>query len=106
MIKLKSPAEIAKMKKSCEIIRDLLLYMEEKVRPGITDFSSIAFIDLDEIVGTENADEMYEKLVLKRKNELRVQYAHSVSFCTDIIILGKTSAAVIRKCLRAAAKKK
>ena len=36
MIRLKSAAEIAKMKKSCEIIRDLLLFMEEKVRPGIT----------------------------------------------------------------------
>ena len=36
MIRLKSTAEIAKMKKSCEIIRDLLLFMEEKVRPGIT----------------------------------------------------------------------
>ena len=36
MIKLKSPAEIAKMKQSGEIIRDLLLFMEEKVRPGIT----------------------------------------------------------------------
>lgn len=94
-----------------ELMRYVSRYQGEeldilKVRPGITDFSSIAFIDLDEIVGTENADEMYEKLVLKRKNELRVQYAHSVSFCTDLTILGKTAAAVIRKCLRAAAKKK
>ena len=31
------------------------------VRPGITDFSSVEFINLDEIVGGENADEMYEK---------------------------------------------
>ena len=38
-----------------------------KVRPGITDFSSVEFINLDEIVGGENADEMYEKYVLKRK---------------------------------------
>lgn len=34
-----------------------------KVRPGITDFSSVEFINLDEIVGGENADEMYEKFV-------------------------------------------
>ena len=33
------------------------------VRPGITDFSSISFISLDEIVGAENADEMYEKYI-------------------------------------------
>ena len=69
-----------------------------KVRPGITDFSSVEFINLDEIVGEENADEMYEKLVLKRKNALRVQYAHSVSFSTDTLILLKTAAAVLKKC--------
>lgn len=38
-----------------------------EVRPGITDYSSIEFINLDEIVGGENADEMYEKHVLKKK---------------------------------------
>ena len=68
-----------------------------QVRPGITDFSSIEFINLDEIVGGENADEMYEKYVLKKKNELRVKYAHSVSFHTDTYILFKTLAAVFNK---------
>ena len=68
-----------------------------QVRPGITDFSSIEFINLDEIVGGENADEMYEKYVLKRKNELRVKYAHEVSFTTDVYILFKTLAAVFNK---------
>ena len=70
-----------------------------KVRPGITDFSSIEFVNLDEIVGEENADEMYEKLVLKRKNALRVKYAHSVSFTTDVYILFKTLAVVLDKAL-------
>lgn len=55
----------------------------EEVRPGITDFSSLEFINLDEIVGTENADEMFEKHVLPRKNKLRVKYAACVSFRTD-----------------------
>ena len=68
-----------------------------QVRPGITDFSSVEFINLDEIVGGENADEMYEKFVLTRKNELRVQYAHSVSLGTDAKILFQTIAAVFRK---------
>lgn len=68
-----------------------------RVRPGITDFSSVEFINLDEIVGRENADEMYEKFVLKKKNELRVKYAHSVSFKTDVYILFKTVKEVIRK---------
>lgn len=68
-----------------------------KVRPGITDFSSVEFINLDEIVGGENADEMYEKHVLKKKNVLRVKYAHEVSFRTDVYILFKTLGAVFHK---------
>lgn len=68
-----------------------------QVRPGITDYSSVEFINLDEIVGGENADEMYEKYVLKKKNALRVKYAHTVSFLTDVYILFKTLAAVADK---------
>ena len=68
-----------------------------EVRPGITDFSSIEFIDLDEIVGAENADEMYEKYVLQKKNRLRIRYAREVSFGTDIYLFGKTVWAVLRK---------
>lgn len=68
-----------------------------QVRPGITDHSSVAFIDLDEIVGDQNADEMYERLVLKKKNALRVEYAETVSFRTDCRILVKTVEAVMKK---------
>ena len=68
-----------------------------QVRPGITDYSSVEFINLDEIVGGENADEMYEKYVLKKKNQLRVKYAHTVSFKTDVYILFKTLGAVFGK---------
>ena len=57
-----------------------------QVRPGITDYSSVEFINLDEIVGGDNADEMYEKYVLKKKNELRVKYAHTVSHGDDLKI--------------------
>lgn len=76
-----------------------------KVRPGITDYSSIEFINLDEIVGGENADEMYEKYVLKRKNALRVKYAHTVSLRTDTYILFKTMGAVLDKILGFVVKK-
>ena len=85
---------------------ELLRYVEQytgqeldilQVRPGITDYSSVEFINLDEIVGDNNADEMYEKLVLGKKNALRVKYAHTVSFKTDAYILFKTVAAVLDK---------
>lgn len=71
-----------------------------KVRPGITDYSSIEFINLDEIVGGENADEMYEKYVLKRKNELRIKYAKTVSFPTDVKLLFVTVWDVLKKACR------
>ncbi len=85
---------------------ELLRYTEQysgdellihRVRPGITDYSSIEFINLDEIVGGENADEMYEKYVLKRKNELRIKYACSVSFGTDVKLLFITIRDVLKK---------
>lgn len=68
-----------------------------EVRPGITDFSSIEFINLDEIVGQGNADEMYEKYVLKKKNQLRIKYAKEVSFGTDIKLFSLTVWRVINK---------
>lgn len=70
------------------------------VRPGITDYSSIKFINLDEIVGSENADEMYEKYVLKSKNNLRLLYVSNVSLGTDIYLFATTVCKVIRKALR------
>lgn len=85
-----------------ELLRYVAQYEGEEldilqVRPGITDYSSVAFIDLDEIVGDVNADDMYEKYVLKKKNALRVQYAHTVSFKTDAAILLMTARAVLNK---------
>ncbi len=88
---------------------ELLQYTEQytdeerailEVRPGITDYSSLEFINLDEIVGSENADEMYEKYVLKRKNQLRIKYAEDVSLKTDFIILFKTVWCVFDKFIK------
>ena len=70
-----------------------------EVRPGITDFSSIEFINLDEIVGQGDADEMYEKYVLKKKNALRIKYAKEVSFDTDVKLFSLTVWRVIKKAL-------
>ena len=88
-----------------ELLQYTEQYTEEesvilKVRPGITDYSSLEFINLDEIVGGENADEMYEKYVLKRKNQLRIKYAEEVSLKTDFIILFKTVWCVLDKFIR------
>lgn len=71
-----------------------------QVRPGITDYSSLEFINLDEIVGEDNADEYYEKYVLKEKNRLRIKYAREVSFTTDVKLFAGTVWSVIKKALK------
>lgn len=76
-----------------------------EVRPGVTDYSSIEFINLDEIVGSDNADEMYEKYVLKKKNQLRIKYAEEVSFRTDAYIFLTTLMKVIQNAFGFIAKK-
>lgn len=68
-----------------------------EVRPGMTDYSSIEFINLDEIVGSGNADEMYEKIVLPEKNKLRIKYAAMVSFSTDMKLFILTVLKVLEK---------
>ena len=67
------------------------------VRPGITDFSSIEFINLDEIVGEQNADEFYEKYIYKRKNYLRLKYVSEISFWTDCHLFFDTLFHVLKK---------
>ncbi len=68
-----------------------------EVRPGITDFSSMKFVDLQSVVGAMNADEAYEKYVLKEKNTLRIQYVSKVSFSTDFKIFFGTVGVVLKK---------
>ena len=71
-----------------------------QVRPGITDYSSLEFINLDEIVGEDNADEYYEKYALTAKNRLRIKYAREVYFTTDVKLFAGTVWSVIKKALK------
>lgn len=71
-----------------------------EVRPGITDYSSLKFINLDEIVGNQNADEYYEKYVLKEKNQLRIKYAYDVSIKTDLKLFFSTVFRVVKKAVK------
>lgn len=67
------------------------------VRPGITDLSSVEFIDLQSHIGSQNVDENFEKYVLPRKNALRVQYVQTQSFFGDLRILFRTFARLITR---------
>ena len=67
------------------------------VRPGVTDRSSIVYIAQDEIVGTENPVENYEKYVLPYKNQMRVDYALHQSFSLDVRLFFETIGGVFGK---------
>ncbi len=69
------------------------------MKPGITDNSSIEFINLDDIVGTENPDKEFRMNVLPRKNKMRVEYVKNWTFSSDIIIIIKTLINVFKKIL-------
>jgi lipopolysaccharide/colanic/teichoic acid biosynthesis glycosyltransferase len=71
------------------------LYAGEEVlilsmRPGITDYSSIEFSRLDEVLGDENPDQVYEEKVRPIKNALRVKYVKEQSFWSDMRIILRT----------------
>jgi lipopolysaccharide/colanic/teichoic acid biosynthesis glycosyltransferase len=70
------------------------------VRPGITDFSSLKFINLDEVVGEINADEMYEKYILQEKNQLRLKYVSEISLLVDTQIFFLTVMKTLKKAVK------
>ncbi len=77
-------------------------YTEEQqcimwVRPGVTDRSSIVYISQDEIVGEEDPVGNFERLILPKKNQLRVEYARSQCFSLDWQLFWETIAGVFRK---------
>ena len=67
------------------------------VRPGISDAACIEFISQDEIVGETNPVENYEKYILPKKNQMRVDYALNQSFALDTKLFFGTIAGVFNK---------
>jgi lipopolysaccharide/colanic/teichoic acid biosynthesis glycosyltransferase len=70
-------------------------YSEEErgilsVKPGITDYSSIRFVNLNQLLGTENANQVFIEKYRAEKNRLRLEYVRRQSFTTDLQILWMT----------------
>ena len=85
-----------------ELLKYTMAYTKEQecilwVRPGVTDTSSLAYINLDEQVGAENPEENYERYVLPQKNALRVAYAQNQSFFLDSKLFFQTLIGVVKK---------
>lgn len=60
------------------------------VRPGITDYASLAYFQLADVLGSEAPDQVYEEQVRPVKNALRVKYVREQSMRTDLVIILRT----------------
>jgi lipopolysaccharide/colanic/teichoic acid biosynthesis glycosyltransferase len=66
------------------------------VPPGITDFSSIQFSNLNNMICDSDPDRSFEENVLAKKNQLRVYYVENRSFMVDLILILKTILRVLK----------
>ncbi|MBM3327678.1 MAG: sugar transferase [Calditrichaeota bacterium] len=90
-----------------EVQKFVDLYTEEEkllinLRPGITDWASLNFPNEDEILKAHtdefpDADEAYTVYIRPEKIRLQLEYARKSSLITDIKIILKTIALVIKK---------
>lgn len=67
------------------------------VRPGITDYASIAYRDENDLLsGAEDPERVYIETIMPAKLELNRQYISQIGVLTDIKLIFKTIAAVFR----------
>lgn len=68
------------------------------LRPGITDFASIEFSNLGELIANANNPEQYiETYIQPRKRDLRIKYVKTLSPVNDLKILWRTFTKVVLK---------
>ena len=67
------------------------------VRPGITDYASIAYRNENDLLaGADDPERMYVEEIMPAKIELNMKYLRRVSPLEDIRLIFATIAAVIR----------
>lgn len=65
------------------------------VRPGITDYASIHFHNLSDLVGSEDPHRVFIEKLRGEKNRLRLAYVKRQSFSEDLKILFRTFLRII-----------
>ena len=65
------------------------------VLPGITDFSSIEYSDLNERIADDNPEKEFEEKILPHKNRLRLKYVQTRSLSVDAMLIVKTISKLI-----------
>jgi len=79
-----------------EVRKYVELYSAEQmkvlnVRPGLTDYASLEYIDEDRILGqSEDPDRVYITEIMPAKLELNIRYIKERSFAKDILIILQT----------------
>jgi lipopolysaccharide/colanic/teichoic acid biosynthesis glycosyltransferase len=66
------------------------------VRPGLTDYASIRFINLDEMLGDDDVDGRYQREIEPEKNRLRTRYVDEQSLLVVLKIVALTVLALAR----------
>ena len=67
------------------------------VRPGITDYASIAYRnENDMLAGADDPERLYIEVIMPAKIELNMKYLHEISPLADIRLILATVAAVVR----------
>ncbi len=67
------------------------------VRPGLTDYASLEYINEDEILAqSENPEETYIETIMPAKLELNMKYIHEKSIGKDIRIISQTILRIFR----------
>ncbi len=84
-----------------EVRKYVELYSAEQmkvlsVRPGLTDYASLEYIDEDSILGqSDDPDRVYITVIMPAKLELNMKYIRERSFTTDLTIMMKTFRKII-----------
>ncbi|NLL27822.1 MAG: sugar transferase [Bacteroidales bacterium] len=79
-----------------EVPKYVALYTAEQkkifaVKPGLTDYASLKFINENEVLALqENPEKYYIEVLMQEKLKLNLQYIDEMSFWTDVKIIIKT----------------
>ena len=79
-----------------EVKQYVNLYSDEQlkvlsVKPGLTDFASIAYFNEQELLGkAEDPHEMYVETIMPQKLKLNLEYIEKKNFKTDLLIIVRT----------------
>jgi lipopolysaccharide/colanic/teichoic acid biosynthesis glycosyltransferase len=85
-----------------EVRKYVVLYSDEEkkvltVRPGLTDYASLAYINENEILAAAtDPEQAYIQQVMPEKLQLNLKYIENQSFTEDIKLIFKTLVSIVR----------